>query len=103
MSEHARNLRAIAQNDYMIDQHMLPTGLELEAAADALEEPGRILASFHAYEREDVKTLARAGEMKSAAWEFQQYLRGLAKHGPETVNPQDIYERWFEVFGDLAE
>jgi len=36
--DHVLNLRYIAQNDYMIDQHMLPTGKELEAAADCLED-----------------------------------------------------------------
>lgn len=37
MTKHAENLRSIAQNDYMVDQHMLPTGKELEAAADCID------------------------------------------------------------------
>lgn len=61
------------------------------------------LAIFFAYEAEDVKLFSQARELRLAAWEFQTYLRGLAKYGPENINPQDIYGRWFEVFGDLAE
>lgn len=38
MSEHANNLRSIAQNDYMIDQHFLPDGEALNKAADRIEE-----------------------------------------------------------------
>jgi hypothetical protein len=34
----AETLRSIAQNDYMIDQHMLRTGRELEAVAAYVEK-----------------------------------------------------------------
>lgn len=32
------DLRSMAQNDYMIDQHFLPPGVLLNRAIDALEE-----------------------------------------------------------------
>lgn len=38
MSEHSNNLRSIAQNDYMIDQHFLPDGVVLNEAADYIEK-----------------------------------------------------------------
>jgi hypothetical protein len=34
--EQADFLRALAQNDYMIDQHFLPTGATLNTIADSL-------------------------------------------------------------------
>lgn len=44
MNEHANNLRSIAQNDYMIDQHFLPDGKALNEAADRIEELEAIVA-----------------------------------------------------------
>jgi hypothetical protein len=35
----AEFLRYVAQNDYMIDQHYLPTGERLMQMAEALEQP----------------------------------------------------------------
>ena len=37
MSKHSNNLKSIAQNDYMIDQHFLPDGVVLNETADYIE------------------------------------------------------------------
>jgi hypothetical protein len=38
VSEHSNNLRSIAQNDYMIDQHFLQDGVILNETADYIEQ-----------------------------------------------------------------
>jgi len=38
MNEHSNNLKSIAQNDYMIDQHFLQDGVVLNEAADYIEK-----------------------------------------------------------------
>jgi hypothetical protein len=38
VSEHSNNLKSIAQNDYMIDQHFLQDGVVLNETADYIEK-----------------------------------------------------------------
>jgi hypothetical protein len=38
VNEDAEFLRSLAQNEYMIDQHFLPTGVRLNQIADAIDE-----------------------------------------------------------------
>ena len=62
---------------------------------------GKPVAIYYAYTQEEARTLLQAHEMAIAVEQFREILRTMAKHGPEVVDPQDVYDRFNSNFADL--
>ena len=56
------------------------------------EEQTRCMATFHAYDVDDVLRYGLAAEVLSQVDDFRQWLRGIVKHGGPKLDGELLYE-----------
>jgi hypothetical protein len=59
----------------------------------------KILATFHAYDHDDIKMLANAADASMALDNFRNWLRGHYKHGESTINTEEVWEVFHSYMG----
>ena len=63
----------------------------------------RILATFNAYDLDEVRRYAQSLDVQIALDDFRNWLRGHYKHGEDTISTEEVWEKFHEHMGQYLD